>query len=83
MMLIDRGESRPPGRRAPMGGCSQEQGLALLIGVAGPFGVEVVGEGVAGVAAEEDRSAGGPLPRTLFSFAFFTRRNSAGSAGSS
>jgi hypothetical protein len=30
----------------------------LLIGVTGPFGFEVIGDGVAGAAAEEDRSAG-------------------------
>lgn len=34
----------------------------MAVGVAGPFLLEVVGDGVAGVAAEEDRAAGAALP---------------------
>jgi len=57
MVLIARGESRPPGRGADRAG-GQEQGFGAVVRIAGSFSFEVVSDGVACVAAEEDCAAG-------------------------
>jgi hypothetical protein len=55
---VDRpGREPPAGAAGTNGGRGQEQRVALLIGVAGAFCFEVVGDGMPGVAAEEDRCA--------------------------
>ena len=81
---VDRSWREPSARAAGAdraGG--QEQGVAVVVGIAGSFRFEVVSDGVACVAAEEDCAAGAALARTSFSLAFFIRRSSSGSPGSS
>src|SRR5208282_3301516 len=63
---VDRARGKPAARAAGSdrdGG--QEQGLAVVVGVAGSLGFDVVSYGLARVAAEETVRLMRPLPRML------------------
>ena len=58
---VDRSWREPSARAGADRAGGQEQGVAVVVGIAGSFRFEVVSDGVACVAAEEDCAAGAAL----------------------